>query len=61
MTLIRTIDHTCSPVGGQGARDECEATWDGTDSGGLRLANGVYFYVVDTGSEKAWGKIQILE
>lgn len=38
-----------------------EVAWDGTDDGGLRVANGTYFYAVDTGKGTAWGKILVLE
>ncbi|MEX2399685.1 MAG: FlgD immunoglobulin-like domain containing protein, partial [Rhodothermales bacterium] len=38
-----------------------EVTWDGTDDGGFRVANGVYFYTVDTGSDIARGKIHVLQ
>lgn len=38
-----------------------ETVWNGTDAGGLRLPNGPYFYVVDTGSDTARGKILLVE
>lgn len=38
-----------------------ESVWDGTDGRGLRMANGTYFYSVDTGSGVVWGKILLLE
>lgn len=38
-----------------------ESVWDGTDGRGLRMANGTYFYSVDTGSDVVWGKILLLE
>ncbi len=38
-----------------------ELTWDGTDDGGFRVANGVYFYAVDAGGDVARGKIHVLE
>lgn len=38
-----------------------ESTWDGSDDRGLRMANGTYFYSVDTGSRVVWGKILLIE
>jgi photosystem II stability/assembly factor-like uncharacterized protein len=38
-----------------------ESIWDGTDGRGLRMANGTYFYSVDTGSAVVWGKILLIE
>ncbi|NNE35856.1 MAG: hypothetical protein HKN13_11490, partial [Rhodothermales bacterium] len=38
-----------------------ESTWDGASEDGTRLANGTYFYSVDTGSGKFWGKILLVE
>lgn len=53
MNLVRTLS---ADAGASGAR---ELAWDGTDSDGFRVANGVYFYAVDGGD--AWGKIHVLE
>ena len=55
MNLIREINNTGQPAGMR------EAVWDGTDSGGLRVANGPYFYLVDTGRDSFRGKILIIE
>ncbi|MEM8558007.1 MAG: FlgD immunoglobulin-like domain containing protein [Bacteroidota bacterium] len=38
-----------------------ETLWNGTADNGTRLANGVYFYVIDAGGETFDGKILILE
>ena len=38
-----------------------ESIWDGSDGRGLRMANGTYFYSVDTGSGVVWGKILLIE
>ncbi len=38
-----------------------ETTWDGANGDGTRLPNGTYFYSVDTGSGKFWGKILLVE
>jgi hypothetical protein len=38
-----------------------ELTWDGTDEGGFRVANGVYFYAVETRGDPVRGKIHVLE
>lgn len=51
MNLVRTL---AADAGESGRR---EIAWDGTDSNGFRVANGVYFYAVDD----AWGKIHVLE
>jgi hypothetical protein len=53
MSLVRTLRTETGSVGTR------EASWDGTDSNGFRVANGVYFYSVD--ADDAWGKIHILE
>ena len=57
MNLVRSFRDRCA---GTGLRT-CEAFWDGTDRHGLRVASGVYFYAVDTGDEKARGKILVVE
>lgn len=38
-----------------------ETTWDGANGDGTRLANGTYFYAIDTGSKRFWGKILLAE
>ena len=38
-----------------------EITWDGADIRGLRVANGVYFYAIQTDRDTFWGKIHVLE
>lgn len=40
---------------------EQEIAWDGTDSGGLRLPNGTYFYEVETDQGPARGKILLID
>jgi photosystem II stability/assembly factor-like uncharacterized protein len=51
MNLVRSIPNA-APT---------EQVWDGTDSDGARVANGVYFYEVETGGESLTGKILVLE
>jgi hypothetical protein len=53
MNLVRTLRTEAGPA------ETGEASWDGTDSNGFRVANGVYFYSVD--AEDAWGKVHVLE
>jgi len=55
MNLVRHL--TDNGIGGQ----EQEVAWDGTDEGGLRVANGPYFYVIQTGRDTFRGKILVLE
>lgn len=55
MQLVRTLE---VDGGGTGVR---EVVWDGMDSGGLRVANGPYFYVVDAGGRRVDGKILVIE
>ena len=55
MQLVRELSAESSGAG------EREIAWDGTDENGYRVANGVYFYVVDVRDESARGKIQVLE
>ena len=55
MNFVRTIFR-----GDQSGGDQ-EVSWDGTDDRGVRLANGTYFYAVQTSSDTFWGKILILE
>ncbi|MEO0741600.1 MAG: FlgD immunoglobulin-like domain containing protein, partial [Bacteroidota bacterium] len=54
MNLVREL--TDSTAGGP-----TETLWDGTADNGTRLANGVYFYVIEAGSQAFDGKILVLE
>jgi hypothetical protein len=38
-----------------------EVIWDGLDARGVRVANGVYFYAVETNTTTYWGKILVIE
>lgn len=53
MNLVRRLRTPGRPGG--------EVAWDGLDDGGLRVANGTYFYDVRTGEGTAQGKILVLE
>ncbi len=55
MNLVRRVRGECAPEAG------CDLRWDGTDAGGRRVANGVYFYTADTGQQTFRGKIVVLE
>jgi len=55
MRLVRELDGGSAPAG------PVEVTWDGRTDEGTRVANGVYFYVVDAGGQEATGKILVLE
>lgn len=55
MNLVRTVLSESQDLGGR------EVSWDGTDDYGARLANGTYFYSVQTSHGTFWGKILILE
>lgn len=55
MQLVRTIE---SEMVDAGVR---EATWDGTDADGMRVANGPYIYVVDADGRRVDGKILVIE
>ena len=55
MNLVRRL------TGSGTAGNEQEIAWDGTDEGGLRVANGPYFYVIQTGDDTFRGKILVLE
>jgi photosystem II stability/assembly factor-like uncharacterized protein len=55
MNLVRRLD-----IGPQAAGVR-ETTWDGTDDEGLRVANGVYFYEVRTGTASFRGKLLVIE
>ena len=54
MNLVREFD---SPV----ASGSNEVLWDGLSGDGTRVANGVYFYVLEAGSMELDGKIMVLE
>ncbi|MEX0746625.1 MAG: FlgD immunoglobulin-like domain containing protein, partial [Rhodothermales bacterium] len=54
MNLVRRVTES----GPAGVR---EIVWNGTDEGGLRVSNGVYFYSVHAGGDTVWGKIHVLE
>ena len=55
MNLVRTVFR-----GDQMSGDQ-EVSWDGADDQGARLANGTYFYAIESGSGTFWGKVLILE
>lgn len=55
MNLVRTLTDEQQNSG------EREVSWDGTDNSGARVANGAYFYAVETGGETFWGKVLVLE
>jgi len=55
MNLVRDLTEGSQPGGAR------EVAWDGTDDDGARVANGVYLYAVEAGSETFWGKILVLE
>jgi len=54
MNLVREIVDD-APAG------TSESVWDGTDSGGARVANGTYFYEVSAGDDLFRGKILVIE
>ena len=54
MNRVRTLQDQ-KPAGQQ------ESVWDGTDSRGLRLPNGTYFYTVETNDGTERGKILLVE
>lgn len=55
MNLVRTVADELQPPG------EREVSWDGTGDTGARVANGPYFYVIQTGNKTFRGKILVLE
>lgn len=55
MNHIRTIQNENLPAG------VYEATWDGLDSRGQRVANGTYIYLVETSGKRLDGKILVIE
>jgi photosystem II stability/assembly factor-like uncharacterized protein len=55
MNLVRSLVDESQAAGIR------EVVWDGTDDGGLRVANGTYFYLVDTGGDTFRGKILVIE
>lgn len=55
MNLVRRLDASAQRPG------EREITWDGTDDNGLRVANGTYFYAVESNDGTVWGKILVIE
>ncbi len=57
MNLVRRLDGPCL-LRGDGRT--CEIAWAGTDAAGRRVANGVYFYVAETGGGTVRGKILVL-
>jgi hypothetical protein len=58
MNLVRRIVDDAQPTGSESA---AETVWDGTDSGGLRVPNGPYFYTVEVGDQVVRGKILLIE
>jgi hypothetical protein len=58
MNRVRTIVRDASRSG----ITEHDEIWDGKDSQGRQVANGVYFYRVEIdGRDPAWGKIMVLQ
>lgn len=55
MNLVRELDEAGQSAGIR------EVLWDGTDQNGVRVANGPYFYLVDTGNASFRGKILVIE
>ncbi len=55
MNLVRQLNESGLSAGIR------ETIWDGTDEDGLRVANGPYFYLIDTGRESFRGKLLIIE
>lgn len=55
MNRVRTLSDQVPGAG------EYETVWDGTDSAGLRIPNGTYFYTVDLGDRAVRGKILVVE
>ncbi len=56
-TLVNTIN-TGSPMV---AGEELQVTWNGRNGRGIAVANGVYFYVIESGSGgRAVGKVAVL-
>jgi hypothetical protein len=52
--LVRVLEDGVRTAG------ECRLSWDGTDSGGRRLAPGLYFARVKAAGEKATGRLVLL-
>jgi photosystem II stability/assembly factor-like uncharacterized protein len=58
MNLVRTLLRGASRSGNR----EHDEIWDGRDDRGKQVANGVYFFRVETGADSpAWGKIIVLQ
>ncbi len=55
MNLVRHLTDERQRAG------EWEASWDGIDDGGGRVANGTYFYAVQTNRDTFWGKILVVQ
>ena len=55
MNLVRRLTDSGS------GRGEREVSWDGTSDSGTRVANGAYFYAIQTGGDTFWGKFLVLE
>lgn len=58
---IRIFDFAMNLVRSLPGSAAVEQAWDGFDENGNRVANGVYFYEVDTPAGTFWGKILVLE
>ncbi len=55
MKLIRTLTPSEQAAGIR------EQAWDGTDSRGIRVANGTYFYAIEAGGNTTWGTILVVD
>ena len=56
INLVRELRDFEAPTNG-----EYEAVWDGVDGKGRNVANGVYFYIIDTPDKTIHGKILLVE
>jgi len=54
MNTVRTLRES-------GVDGVAESLWDGTDSRGMQVANGAYFYEIRAGSDRFRGKILVIE
>jgi len=52
--------HVCDLAKGERSAGRHEVVWDGTDRRGASVASGVYFYVLEAGSERLTGKMVLM-
>ncbi|MEZ4764323.1 MAG: hypothetical protein R3C26_14425 [Calditrichia bacterium] len=58
MEKVTTIRSSIAGV--PAGTEDRSVTWDGSDSNGRMVDNGVYFFRANVGGEVSWGKVVVI-